>query len=143
MIQPPPRLTRNDTLFPYTTVFRFRAGRGRGSSCCTPKARHVGDHGIGELAIPARDAPLVIGNGASRLGAEKLVEFPADGGIVRGRGEEEGRASIGAAVACCAPLIVQRRNRSEEHTSELQSLMRISYAVFCLKKKTIKNSTLG
>src|SRR3546814_5951663 len=123
MIQPPPRLTRNDTLFPYTTVFRFRSGRGRGSSCCTPKARHVGDHGIGELAIPARDAPLVIGNGASRLGAEKLVEFPADGGIVRGRGEEEGRASIGAAV------------RSEEHTSELPSLMRILFSVFCLKKK--------
>src|SRR3546814_20433319 len=43
------------------------------------------------------------------------------------------RAAVGAAPA---PLRVQRSRRSEEHTSELQSLMRISYAVFCLKKKT-------
>src|SRR3546814_5834339 len=71
MIRRPPRSTRTDTLFPYTTLFRSRGDAG---------PRHVGD----------RDQNL------------------------------------------CRPA----RRGSEEHTSELQSLMRISYAVFCLKKKT-------
>src|SRR3546814_19460451 len=80
MIRRPPRSTRTDTLFPYTTL--FRSGR-------------VGDgHGVGDQA-----ARLI-----HRGGVGRLVHH--DGG------------------------------RSEEHTSELQSLMRISYAVFCLKKKT-------
>src|SRR3546814_6444661 len=80
----PPRSTRTDTLFPYTTLFRSRPRRraGRAGRRC-------------------------------------------------GRGGQENRSSehplVGAA-ALCAP-------RSEEHTSELQSLMRISYAVFCLTKK--------
>src|SRR3546814_8134961 len=76
MIRRPPRSTRTDTLFPYTTLFR---------------SRHRGDRG---------GRPL-------------------------GRGDtvRQQRAAAGRDV------------RSEEHTSELQSLMRISYAVFCLKKK--------
>src|SRR3546814_8513540 len=48
--------------------------------------------------------------------------------------------STAQACAGCAYIDGQRRSRSEEHTSELQSLMRISYAVFCLKKKTIKKA---
>src|SRR3546814_4477122 len=74
MIRRPPRSTRTDTLFPYTTLFRS-ASRCRRPYCCEPRRGQ----------IPWRCAP------------------PSD--------------------------------RSEEHTSELQSLMRISYAVFCLKKK--------
>src|SRR3546814_2884281 len=79
MIRRPPRSTRTDTLFPYTTLFRSdRAGR--------PPARRM-------------------------AGMEH------------------------AAAARCPARKRNRRGRSEEHTSELQSLMRISYAVFCLKKK--------
>src|SRR3546814_8727571 len=87
MIRRPPRSTRTDTLFPYTTLFRsFRGGRHR-------TRRQPG--GLGHPRRPRRQR--------------------ADGKVVEGEGE--------------------KRKRSEEHTSELQSLMRISYAVFCLKKK--------
>src|SRR3546814_5198735 len=83
MIRRPPRSTRTDTLFPYTTLFRSR-----------------------------RDHP---GPGAHPGGVHA--------GLLRGRGRDRRRQRR------------QPRTRSEEHTSELQSLMRISYAVFCLKKK--------
>src|SRR3546814_3231638 len=88
MIRRPPRSTRTDTLFPYTTLFRSSAsGAMRGNRsrellrCCAPSKR-------------ARAT----------------------------------RSNLGKPLASIEP-------RSEEHTSELQSLMRISYAVFCLKKK--------
>src|SRR3546814_4426010 len=93
MIRRPPRSTRTDTLFPYTTLFRSDRGRRihhRG-------ARHP--HRVDDADPPAR----------------------------------AGHGSCAAARrAGCS------RWRSEEHTSELQSLMRISYAVFCLKKQTQK-----
>src|SRR3546814_5906853 len=87
MIRRPPRSTRTDTLFPYTTLFRS------------------GLHPFREVSWPCGDA----------------IRLPG-----AGNGEDS--------------LIFQERShafnvRSEEHTSELQSLMRISYAVFCLKKK--------
>src|SRR3546814_2169376 len=85
MIRRPPRSTRTDTLFPYTTLFRSH-----------------------------RRARVVAGSG--RQFHANLIGF----------------GFIGAAVG-------QREHRSEEHTSELQSLMRISYAVFCLKKKKIQH----
>src|SRR3546814_10587893 len=81
MIRRPPRSTRTDTLFPYTTLFRSAAA----------------------------DAKIGAGRRDQRLGMWDDFGFGA-------------RRRIG-------------RERSEEHTSELQSLMRISYAVFCLKKK--------
>src|SRR3546814_1593139 len=95
MIRRPPRSTRTDTLFPYTTLFRSQARR-------RPR--------------PGADAP-VRGSGGG-TGAQR----PHAGGPAVLTGWS-GRADAG---------------RSEEHTSELQSLMRISYAVFCLKKKTHK-----
>src|SRR3546814_5415492 len=95
MIRRPPRSTRTDTLFPYTTLFR--------------SVRH-------------RAAAAVVPAGA-RLAAE-CRQYSA--GAVRGR----------------FPVAVRAVSRSEEHTSELQSLMRISYAVFCLKKKKKKQHTL-
>src|SRR3546814_9405175 len=55
--------------------------------------------------------------------------------IVTGAGRGPGEAFARHAAACGARVIVDDVDRSEEHTSELQSLMRISYAVFCLKKK--------
>src|SRR3546814_5758630 len=86
MIRRPPRSTRTDTLFPYTTLFRSSARPSR----CRPKA----------TLKPATSSHC----------QRCWVKTPFGGGALL--------------------------NRSEEHTSELQSLMRISYAVFCLKKKT-------
>src|SRR3546814_1118115 len=88
MIRRPPRSTRTDTRFPYTTLFR------------SPNARR---HPVGDDGAASRADSLDDGAG---------TPMPAPG-------------HPGA----------ERRDRSEEHTSELQSLMRISYAVFCLKKK--------
>src|SRR3546814_4662028 len=92
MIRLPPRSTRTDTLFPYTTL--FRSGRG---------------------------ACLLQGH----VGAEDRRIGRADNAEHRAVGVDDADRHLRAAV-----------ERSEEHTSELQSLMRISYAVFCLKKKT-------
>src|SRR3546814_896819 len=106
MIRRPPRSTRTDTLFPYTTLFRS-------------KVNYVSRH--------ARTVPA-----ASRGGS--LVPNPASDREVRKRG----RCSYDGYPGLRAnPHTGPRRvcERSEEHTSELQSLMRISYAVFCLKKK--------
>src|SRR3546814_4103816 len=95
MVRRPPRSTRTDTLFPYTTLFRsITDDRGQ------------------------RGAYLVAHIGQKRaLGLIGFIRFAA--------------RHFQLASAQCHAL------RSEEHTSELQSLMRISYAVFCLKKKTI------
>src|SRR3546814_5081491 len=103
MIRRPPRSTRTDTLFPYTTLFRSR------------RAPQLMVHEIGEPAeeqADRRDAGDIIVDPERR----KLLS-PAEIEDSENRSDE-------AAV-----------ERSEEHTSELQSLMRISYAVFCLKKK--------
>src|SRR3546814_1128925 len=93
MIRRPPRSTRTDTLFPYTTLFRSS------SSHAIATRTVAAAPSLGRLAIP---------HSAS-------LQFPPQ---FRGTGTTE-------------PM----DTRSEEHTSELQSLMRISYAVFCLKKK--------
>src|SRR3546814_6827864 len=86
MIRRPPRSTRTDTLFPYTTLFR---------SC------------------------------PDRFGDRRPAGYRGADRALSGR-----RGAQNLAVLCA-----QYHHRSEEHTSELQSLMRISYAVFCLKKK--------
>src|SRR3546814_7378574 len=104
MIRRPPRSTRTDTLFPYTTLFRSRWLLGGG----------VGPPGQAELA-PPRSPQLARG---------------LDHGAEATEGARDLRVEAGQEVA--------EEARSEEHTSELQSLMRISYAVFCLKKKKQK-----
>src|SRR3546814_1648439 len=97
MIRRPPRSTRTDTLFPYTTLFRSVLGQ-----CRHGRAGGRRDEGDRQRPQPARP-------GAGRTAAGQR------------------RDRLGG-----------RPVRSEEHTSELQSLMRISYAVFCLKKKNTK-----
>src|SRR3546814_9003555 len=99
MIRLPPRSTRTDTLFPYTTLFR---------SSVPPGIKHLLIGGFGFRGFQPR-LPC-FGRPDPARGTEAHSASPAPGKIPR----------------------------SEEHTSELQSLMRISYAVFCLKKKTRK-----
>src|SRR3546814_1356154 len=97
MIRRPPRSTRTDTLFPYTTLFRsgvfFYLGQEGRLNAVTRQC--------GEFVVAK-----VQGAGAGHVVVEHVS------------------AKVGRVIG-----------RSEEHTSELQSLMRISYAVFCLKKK--------
>src|SRR3546814_5901622 len=92
----PPRSTRTDTLFPYTTLFRSRAIKARLESLL----------GLYDLAEKRKQLADTLSGGQKQ------------------------RLALAAATI----------HRSEEHTSELQSLMRISYAVFCLKKKKLKTT---
>src|SRR3546814_6228350 len=105
MIRRPPRSTRTDTLFPYTTLFR---------SCL-----RLADRGF--LLRHTRGMPRDAGLGGGDLCLCRIHrndEIPVVDGCEQ--------------IPCLHWLVF----RSEEHTSELQSLMRISYAVFCLQKKT-------
>src|SRR3546814_3368105 len=104
MIRRPPRSTRTDTLFPYTTLFRSLARRHR----------------------PRRGQHAVQVGGRDRVAGRKRGQPPAQ--VLQ-------FAHVAGPVV--VPQALERGLRSEEHTSELQSLMRISYAVFCLKKKKI------
>src|SRR3546814_5483088 len=102
MIRRPPRSTRTDTLFPYTTLFRSAKIRDRASS-------------------------------------ERLRDFAICRAFGFAGTDTRLHSMSSAALKRTPPLFsgsTLSRSRSEEHTSELQSLMRISYAVFCLKKKT-------
>src|SRR3546814_10282255 len=104
MIRRPPRSTRTDTLFPYTTLFRSGTG--------------LADH---DLLHRKR-----------RRQREQLARQPV--GLAT-RGAVADRDQLHAVRDAQLLQCRERGIRSEEHTSELQSLMRISYAVFCLKKK--------
>src|SRR3546814_6102021 len=114
-IRRPPRSTRTDTLFPYTTRFRSIAQRHMTGEWRADHA--VGDHRPRPRRLGAR------GCGRRALGVEVRV----------------GRKAALSQLAEPGQLLL--RLRSEEHTSELQSLMRISYAVFCLQKKKTLNHT--
>src|SRR3546814_7361643 len=110
MIRRPPRSTRTDTLFPYTTLFRSVAG-----------AEHVVAAGVEGAAVMRREHDRE-GPGEAVF---QVLRRDA-GGFLR---PDVDQLHLPGAVV-----------RSEEHTSELQSLMRISYAVFCLKKKTTSHA---
>src|SRR3546814_6850238 len=117
MIRRPPRSTRTDTLFPYTTLFRSGLQRAGDKGECLPGGQRVAGAGVAVGAGFQRvDQGVESGPGGERRGQRD-----------RQRGVEHHPLRLGLL-------------RSEEHTSELQSLMRISYAVFCLKKKQ-KNTT--
>src|SRR3546814_1283268 len=102
MIRRPPRSTRTDTLFPYTTLFR---------SACSIRA---------EAARPR-------------------CKCPDPGDLLPSTDRLIARQAWPATYTSDSQNTVLYLPRSEEHTSELQSLMRISYAVFCLKKKKIQH----
>src|SRR3546814_8438979 len=115
MIRRPPRSTRTDTLFPYTPLFR--------------------SFGVVKSGLfPAQDTGLIWG----RASSSATVSFA----------ESKQRLERLTAMLMADPDVAtvgsrlgSSRQRSEEHTSELQSLMRISYAVFCLKKKHNNKTT--
>src|SRR3546814_5814991 len=124
MIRRPPRSTRTDTLFPYTTL--FRSGKG--------PCAHL-DFGTGLSGDTQR---LHLHHHTTRL-SWRWVQFPDFfAGARLGSGFRTGKTHRRGSGF--ENELAQRRceRRSEEHTSELQSLMRISYAVFCLKKKKEK-----
>src|SRR3546814_2114692 len=111
MIRRPPKSTPTDTLFPYTTLFRS-----------DETAARVFDHRVAlNIAIPLLGSYAIHGRPGFR-------QHTAMRGVICEV------CLITEGVDFRAMLVAQ--DRSEEHTSELQSLMRISYAVFCLKKKT-------
>src|SRR3546814_4547405 len=107
MIRRPPRSTRTDTLFPYTTLFRSNWAKGH----YTEGAELVD----AVLEVLRREAEA----------CDSLQGFQLTHSLGGGTGSGMGTLLLSK----------MREERSEEHTSELQSLMRISYAVFCLKKK--------
>src|SRR3546814_7166011 len=100
MIRRPPRSTRTDTLFPYTTLFRSELG------------------GLSLKSLEVKDGAsnVDLSFSKSNLVEMSILQYTTGASDVKLTG-------------------LANANRSEEHTSELQSLMRISYAVFCLKKK--------
>src|SRR3546814_7825923 len=124
MIRRPPRSTRTDTLFPYTTLFRSGPGPHRSLSLRRGRGRHE--------AFDFRD-----GLKLSQVFLAVLRQ-PADHPRVA---EELADISLGHREMQVVDAVgfLHGLHRSEEHTSELQSLMRISYAVFCLKKKISPN----
>src|SRR3546814_7067326 len=119
MIPRPPRSTRTDTLFPYTTLFRSSrtSKRLNDRSSFHPAAspdRPIPASNSVDLAIPTLTPLMPMKVSAPLASRRKLLGL-----------------SVSSRFTSSAA-------RSEEHTSELQSLMRISYAVFCLKKKQNK-----
>src|SRR3546814_4237821 len=115
MIRQPPRSTRTDTLFPSPTLFR--------------------SEGVAAVRI----AGLVAGEEPALALLGRAVG-PRVGVDLAGGGLLDAVVADRSSGAECV-LDVRLRERSEEHTSELQSLMRISYAVFCLKKNNTTHTT--
>src|SRR3546814_2600284 len=121
MIRRPPRSTRTDTLFPYTTLFRAARSRAAGAVDVSRFAVGKGAPAAGKARRGGAHRHAGQRDRRRRRAALRRTHRRAHRAVGRGRG----------GVKACA----RARRRSEEHTSELQSLMRISYAVFCLKKK--------
>src|SRR3546814_5704658 len=121
MIQRPPISTRTDTLLPYTTLFRSVAG--------------LLEHGGGAARHALARVPRHAAESASGTQGHQL---PSQSRRVHGH-RRLAPASLAAMPQRIHQInrLRQGTRRSEEHTSELQSLMRISYAVFCLKKKKL------
>src|SRR3546814_9411155 len=113
MIRRPPRSTRTDTLFPYTTLFRsFGRDFGGADDCIDRTFRYA-----------HRAVYAFVGIDGEKIRPFKKTIHRADNDTIR--------------------VFALDARRSEEHTSELQSLMRISYAVFCLKKKIQSQNTMS
>src|SRR3546814_7330942 len=122
MIRRPPRSTRTDTLFPYTTLFRsIQSGLSTSDDMPEPLSPDRFNEEKAAYTVRGAGQPdLETGIAAIR---ETLKTLPPRPGVYR---MQDARGDV---------LYVGKARRSEEHTSELQSLMRTSYAVFCLTKK--------
>src|SRR3546814_3961728 len=123
MIRRPPRSTRTDTLFPYTPLFRSALRLG------VVHALDQAQEFAGGVAMKPGRTEGVLGHQDSRGENDEVRVGHAR--RRRWRGQHRENAGVRMIVA-----------RSEEHTSELQSLLRISYAVFCLKKKTKQHENI-
>src|SRR3546814_4768201 len=110
MLRQPPRPTRTDSLFPYTTLFRSAS-----------------------IKLSELKKRLTRPNGNPQIRAQLALNYLYLTSIDRSNNEIIRKHFLELTINFLAP-------RSEEHTSELQSLMRISYAVFCLKKTKLKSS---
>src|SRR3546814_10525177 len=156
MNRPPPSTTRTDTLCPYTPLFRsltrdsnatpgsiysaVLAAERRGDYL--GKTGQVIPHITDEIKrritrLASDDVDVVITEVGGTVGDIEILPFLE---AIRQFRLDVGRDNVCYIHVTLAPLIV---SRSEEHTSELQSLMRISYAVFCLKKKNSKQTTIS
>src|SRR3546814_9924981 len=137
MIRRPPRSTRTDTLFPYTTLFRsiaFHSGR-----CAVDAANGIG------FTVFALDDRLILGTDIAALDAERSIDLDRDEHAgsrhllrVEGQRSHDPRADLDIDGSHALMNLV-RHIRSEEHPSELQSLMRLSYALFYLNNTNRRN----
>src|SRR3546814_8120654 len=116
MIRGPPRSTRTDILFPYTTLFRSPLSRRTGTRRFLPHARSGKPLQCGDRRHVQKARLCKLESDSATLNRVRHRPTPPPSRLKEPRHE-------------ALPF------RSEAHTSELQSLMRISYAVFCLKKK--------
>src|SRR3546814_2768048 len=117
MLRPPPRSTRTCTLFPFPTLFRSCSTTcGTGTRTVSFQCQNMADFdtSAGDFGAPEPDGQCIGAIGAKPAGSTSACTVFS---------------------GCTFDWVKPSEVRSEEHTSELQSLMRISYAVFCLKKK--------
>src|SRR3546814_10626126 len=121
MIRGPPRSTRTDTLFPYTTLFRSNPSRDEIQAC------------LRVILLSASRAIGLIGAARHHAASAEHEHDASDDEQQDAADDDEARFQADHVDD------TTHHQRSEEHTSELQSLMRTSYAVFCLKKKTNNN----
>src|SRR3546814_5164309 len=116
MLQRHRTYTRTDTLFPYTTIVRSRGDPTPASSFAWATGAAASPTGaVADDPVAQPDAMAAMGNARRIAAIFIMIQLPEE---------------------CCQANAA----RSEEHTSELQSLMRISYAVFCLKKQKQKHT---
>src|SRR3546814_6685681 len=148
IIRPPPRSNRTDTLFPDTTLFRSLVARLRGCGCRVSLFADTGADVARAAAIGAQRVELYTGpyaeafaTGAAATALPAYADTAraaATAGLGVNAGHDLSQANLGAFLDA-VPNVLEVSIRSEVHTSEFQSIMRISYDVFWLKKKKTTN----
>src|SRR3546814_9541412 len=138
MIREPPGSTLTNTIFPSTHLFRSGAELPeRPAAHAQQRAQLVGSQARRNIAPEVKTHREALVALASRARGGEQQVLAAQLAPV---GRQDQEAAVDQPVAARIAVVAHLQPRSEEHTSELQSLMRISYAVFCLKKKRHKNT---